>query len=395
MIINYWRLPDGSAVNVLPISDSNLFRCHSDWKERRSYYFSGLEYRMLIAPCLLSADELLLQRPGLYLKTHLSLGGIVYFPSMPSSYNESQFNDKVSWIADSYLFKFNSTRAPSKVPTPRLYLDYANNHPCHGPYVFDSTRVYADQIAKNRINLLNKKYTDDLLSFIVSHPDSIKITNYGQTTLVEEVCSHENFRSETERYIEALRNQDLSQLSKSSLTNGFEIIDCGKLYNRILLSFYLSAIKENFPNSPGSYIGMFKSLYNVLEYFMECDGIMALKSVLDERLGCTRLMAMISGIKLSTSPHGTIYNIITNGERISSTKTLQPLSETDSNLVEKIAERLYFKRNAALHSKRTYRSQPIDYHIRPGPQEGFRLEADIEIIRRIAEAIIEDADPYE
>ena len=395
MIINYRALPDGSAVNVLPVSDSNLFRFHSDWKERQSYYCSGLEYNMLISPCLLSADELLLQRPGLYLKTHLPLGGIFYFPSLPIGYNESRFADETSWLAESYLFKYNSTRAPSKAPTPRLYLDYANNYPSHGPNVFDNARVYANQSARSLITLLNNKYSDDLWSFIESHQEFIKITNYAQTSLIEEACSHETFRRETNAYLNALKENDLSQLSKSSLTGGFEAIVCNKLYNRTLLSFYLSSIKEPFPNSPGSYIGIFKNLYNILEYFMENDGVSALASVLEKRLGCDRLKNIICSIKSSSDPQSSIHNVLVNGEKLSPGKTLPPLSETDSALVQKISERIYLKRNSALHSKKIYRSKPVDYLIRPGFYESFQLGADIEITRRICEAIIEDADPSE
>src|SRR5207249_673637 len=101
-------------------------------------------------------------------------------------------------------------------------------------------------------------------------------------------------------YLKALAENDPSALAASGLTSGFEHITCSKRYNRAVLSFYMAAIKEPFPNSPGSYIGMFKNLYNVLEYLMEGEGQAHLEAVLHDWLGVVRLKGILSEIKASS-----------------------------------------------------------------------------------------------
>lgn len=124
MILNYKLLPNGAAINIFPISDSDVFNQHADWKDLKAYYFTGLDFRMLICPFRFATDEPLLQRPGLYLKSTLPIGGIVYFPQLPKNYNENNFLDDLAWMVDSYLFRFNASRIPlHNKPLPRLYVD--------------------------------------------------------------------------------------------------------------------------------------------------------------------------------------------------------------------------------------------------------------------------------
>lgn len=396
MISNYWTLPNGGAINVLPVTDSNRFSRWTDWRERRAYYFSGLDFVMLVCPFTSAEDELLVQRPGLYLKTNLSLGGVVYFPSLPEHHNRTDFMEDTAWIADSYLFKFNATRSLSHAnPTPHLYVDYANNIPSHGPNVFDNARVIATSAAKSAITRLNQRYAGELMSLIASEPDHIQIANYAQTSLLEEVCTHENFRAESHKYLNALVQGSPETLNSSVLTKGYEQITCTKKYNRTVLSFYLAAVKEPFPNSPGSYIGMFKNFYNILEYLMKGEGEGCLRAVLHDHVGDSALRAIIIGIKTSAHPQSVVLNYMANGEQFSGTRTLPPISENDPDLVARIAERLYTKRNAALHSKKTFRAASVDHNIRPGQRESFQLETDLAIIRPIAENIIENLDPNE
>jgi hypothetical protein len=396
MILNYRILSENAAINVFPISDSNTFSRWMNWKERRAYYFTGLDYRMLVCPFTFAADELLLERPGLYMKTNLPLGGIVYFPKMPDNYNHNDFLDNLAWIVDSYMFKFNATRGYSqRVSTPRLYVDYAKSIPNHGPVIFDNARVMATPTIKQVIDVLSYKYSAELTNLIMTKPEHIQITNYAETSLLEEVCSHNTFVEESEAYLKAVACDDPQMLKSNKLTNDFEKISCSKRYNRSVLSFYLAARKEPFPNSPGSYIGMFKNLYNVLEYLMVGDGQAELRTVLNDQIGLPRLGGILSQIKTSVQPQSTVFHNLTNGERLSPNRLLPPLSENDSDLAEKIAERLYIKRNACLHSKKIFRATPVEYHIRPGPREAVQLETDLALMWPIAEAIVEELGPNE
>ncbi len=390
MILNYWQLTSGAAINIFPIGDSNTFSDGLGWKEHRAYYFTGLEYRMLICPIVLATDELLIQRPSHYLKVKLPLGAVIYFPTSPENSNHGQFLDNLGWMVDSYLFKFNASRQLARsISTPRLYVNYANSIPNHGPFVFDNARVVATPSATASINDLNKEYSQAMSSLITSCASEIHIANYAQTTLLEELCSHAKFQVETDKYIQVIADDIPDRLNSSELTNGFEHIHCSSKFNRSVLSFYLAAIKEPFPNSPGSHIGMFKNFYNVLEYLMDRDGESSLCSVLRERVGMDRLKAILHDIMTSSHPHSTVLDRIVHGEKLSSHYTLPPLSEEDHDLAAKIAHRLYTKRNASLHSKKYHRSLPTMYSIRPGPDESGQLETDLALIRPIAEHIVE------
>ena len=160
---------------------------------------------MLVCPFIAAADELLLQRPGLYLKTNLPLGGVVYLPKLPDKRNSNDFLDLLDWMVDSYLFKYNATRPPSHTRSaPRLYVDYANGRPSHGPAVFDDAFVIATPGARDSLDLLSHRYSAELTDFITSHPNEISTINYAETSLLEEVCTHNDFLAESLNYVEAV-----------------------------------------------------------------------------------------------------------------------------------------------------------------------------------------------
>lgn len=396
MILNYRNLQNGAAINLFPIIDSNMFMQWSDWKKRKAYFFTGLDYPMLVCPFPLTYDEELIERPGIYLKTNLSLGGVLYFPHFPEHYNRNDFLEDSAWIVDSYLFKLNSDYSPCpQISSSRLYVDYANNRPDHGPNIFDNARIFATDEIKREIDLLHRRYSDQLLEIIGSNPNKINVCNYKETSLMDELCTQSELIIESKNYLQALINNDPALLDNSQFTNGFKHITVSEKCNKMVLSFYFAFIKEAFPNSPGSYIGMFKNLYNILEYLMEGEGQAHLQDVLDRHISAERLKNIVKEIKESNSPQSAVYKIITKGERLSDKRSLPPLSETDDDIVKKIADRLYMKRNAALHSKKTHKASPVEHNIRPGNKEPFQLETDIVLIKAIAEIIIEELHPDE
>ncbi len=63
---NYPFMPADAAIHVFSVRDSDTFGGPTTWKKRQAYYFTGLEYRMLICPVVFTEDEWLIQRPGLY-----------------------------------------------------------------------------------------------------------------------------------------------------------------------------------------------------------------------------------------------------------------------------------------------------------------------------------------
>ena len=395
-MLNDWISKSKAEFQVFPVRDSNAFGPPAAWKKCSAYYFTGLKYRMLVCPCVFAADELLIERPGLYLKTQLPLGGLVCFPTPPEAYGTNNFHDDLDWMVDSYLFKFNSTRPPSYIKSgPRYYVDYAHRITNHGPNVFDNTRVIAEEKTKAQLDFINQIHSTELFNIISSNPEEIKAINYAETSLIDEVCNHMELLTESLKYTEAIAKDEPEILNRSSLTCGYEPITCSKQYNRVVLSFYMAAMKEPVPNSFGSYIGMYKNFYNVLEYLMEGEGEPYLKNVLKNRISLDNLKDIIRRLKSSAPPQSLLLSILNNGETLSSNCDLPPLSENDSDLAEKIAHRLYTKRNAALHSKKTFKGKPNDYNIKPGPNESSQLYTDIAIIRPIAEMIVESLDPNE
>lgn len=394
MILNYRNLPNGASINLFPICDSNIFQQWSNWKKRQAYFFTGLDYPMLVCPFPFTYDEELIERPGLYLKTNVPLGGILYFSHLPEHYNRNDFLEDTAWIVDSYLFKLNSDFDPiSQISSSRFYVDYANNRPNHGPEIFDNARIFASNGIKSKIDLLHKQYSKQLLEILASNPNEINVCNYKETSLVDELCTQNELINESKNYLQALIYNNPDILENSRFTNSFKHIKTSKKYNRIILSFYFTYVKEAFPNSPGSYIGMFKNLYNILEYLMEGEGKNNLKLVLERYIGAERLKQIVKKIKESAPSQSVVFNHVTQGERLSANVSLPPLSETDDDLAEKISDRLYTKRNAALHSKKTFRNDPVEYSISPGNKESFKLETDIAIIKSIAEIIVEEISP--
>lgn len=294
----------------------------------------------------------------------------------------------------SFQIKHFYTPSPL-ISSSRFYVDYTNGRPDHGPNIFDNARIFATDNIKNKIDLLHKQYSEQLLEILGSAPNEINVCNYKETSLLDEICTQKELISESNNYLQSIITNNPDLLESSRFTNGFKHITTSKKYNKTILSFYFAFIKESFPNSPGSYIGMFKNLYNILEYLMEGEGQSHLQDVLDRYIGSERLKNIILKIKESNSPQSAVFKNITKGERFSSNRTLPPLSETDDNIVEKISDRLHKKRNAALHSKKTHRAVPVDYNIRPGIKESFQLETDITVIKPIAEIIIEETLPDE
>ncbi len=119
-----------------------------------------------------------------------------------------------------------------------------------------------------------------------------------------------------------------------------------------------------------------------------------LEEVLEVRVGQDQLKQIMLSLKLSTGPNSGLISTFTYGEKLSNGDFLDPISETDTDLVSKVANRLYKKRCAALHSKKTRKRKP-EHNINPSQNESFGLEADLAIMSPIAEFLVENADPDE
>lgn len=410
MTVNYRPEDYRISYRVFSIKDATEFLASSNWRKQASYYFTGLKYRMLVCPHLLAADELLLTRPGLYFKSDFPYGGVVYFEEDDPNNLTDQLYDEMLWIVESYLFKLNSSlKLRTYQSGPRFYVDYSNSIPFHGDNVFDKSRCRATEYARNEIDKIHHEYERRLLEFVKKHPYDIGVSNYTQTSILEEVCTHTQFLAESVRvFIKAIKYNRPETLNNSTLTGSFEHINCSKEYNRVLLSFYLTAIKEPCWNSHGSYISMFTNFYNILEYFMDermnqgkqgkknsvPTELEMLENVLDVRVGIDQLSKIIQSLKSAADKNDPLVSILTFGDKLSNGDCLEPIHETDTDLISKIAKRLYKKRCGAVHSKKT-RKNVQQHNTNPGPTERHYLDTELAIIRPIAEFLVKEADPNE
>jgi len=229
VIYNFQLLNNNEAIELLPIKNSNWGKIRWSWIRQKAYFFTGLTYPMLVCPFPLTYDEMLVERPGIYFKTNLPLGGMFYFsqlseqlPDLSTGININ-FLKELVWIADSYLFKLNSITPLSS--SPRLYVDYSNNHPNRGQYFYDNARILAKEEIKQKIDSLHGGYTEQLRKLITSNPGEIEVCNYNETSLIDEICTHSEIIEESLNYLKSLINNDPNLLDKSRLTKGFEHIE--------------------------------------------------------------------------------------------------------------------------------------------------------------------------
>lgn len=386
------------ALSIFAVNRSQGFT-HFDRRELKAYWLKGLSHRFLLSPNYYASPNALLTRSPLYIKSTLPLGAMGYIDSFPPPtaglsgedyYRTVAFADELEWELDSYLFalaRHINEQENWHTYLPRYVINQANDIPYHGPTLFDDCRVMATPYASSMVEALHGRYVASLEAQLQQlTPSQISITNNAQTTLAEEICTHAAFVAETHNiFIPALANDDPQLVNRSRLTSGVEVVECPRLYHPVLLSFYLAGVRSHGMNTAGTRLAEFKNYYNVLEYYMAADGETELQCVIEKKIGKGNLGHMITRIRQSFDSH-TYVAMPTLRDEESFGTTLPKLVPSRRSFSADVAHRIYVKRNAVMHSKKTFKGRPST-SINPSRKE-TSLEFEVVLLRAMAEHII-------
>jgi len=389
------------SINVLAIDRTRGFT-HFDRKELRAYWLRGLSHRVLLSPNYYASTNALLTRPPYYVKSSLPLGAMSYIDSFPSPtagmsgenyYKTVAFTDDLAWEMNSYLFELTkhiNDQENQHTRLPRYIVNQANNIPYHGTHLTDDCRVAVTPYASKIIETIHEQYVANLSAQLQQlNPSHIDITNNAQTMLTDEICTHQDFVNETHTiFLEALTSDSPNLIKSSQLIGGIEVIDCPRLYHPILLSFYLAALRSYGMNTEGTRLAEFKNYYNVLEYYMLSDGRAELQRVIEKKVGKGNLAKIVSRIKKNFSQQTVIAQPFYKEEDFFGQR-LAKIVPSKRGLSTDIAERLYAKRNAVMHSKKMRNGLPST-SINPSIKE-TTIEFEVVLLRAIAEHIISKA----
>lgn len=399
MQINDQDLPSVELFALNPTG--GLFRY--DQRQLRAYWFTGLEHRALISPNYFASRQELLTRPPFYIKTNLAYGALLYIDSYPKKNDDTPgfeyhrtlaFSDDLEWEMNSYLFalavQLNKNENGHSF-LPRYVINQVNNIPYHGPSLHDHSTVVASPFIQNQLNSLHLKHISEVRKVIKKYaPSHIDIVNNAQTSLGEEMTTYEEFIRETlEVYISALAADTPNEINGSQLVGGLEVVKCSQLFNQNLLSFYMTALRSHTMNTWGSNLALFKNLYNILEYYMEEESLTGLQKVINKKVGKGNLAKMLKQIKMNFNVSTYPGRAVRVDEDFFGIKILPRALPSSDTIIEDIADRLYTKRNAVMHSKKTFKGS-IAPSIRPSRQESM-LDFEIILLRAMTEHIIMNA----
>ena len=361
-----------------------------DKKHMQAYLFEGLDYPVLLSPNIYGeSNELVSLRP-LLLKNHApwSVMAAVEIAAENKNYlhsNEAQSD--IFWLCRNYIFALNRklfSDNPVRVFQPRYYIEDWRSNFWRYATVFDDNRVVADQPSIVAVRQLQSTYVDELSSLVSN--SNVKIANYAQTTLEDELTSYFIIEKETHKiFIPGLINQDISLLKSSSLIGNVTRLHVNEEFNKSLLGFHFDGVKLPSSEAPGNAMLEFKNLYNILESQFD-KGIIremdALKKVLKDLRIKRALRQWLIKLKGMYRPENSGAYPIYNAEQLGATQ-LQKIVPSSPDLMDIIAERIYIKRCAIVHSK-AYANQKIV----PGSPEEGSLGFDLTLLRYMSDRII-------
>ena len=365
-----------------------------DRKNQTAYLFKGLGSSMILAPSMYGEENKLLSQQPVFLKSQVPWCAMVAIKITQENRdyllsNEAQIEN--FWLCRNYIFSLNRklfADSPARVFQPRYSLrDWKSNFWRYGS-VFDDNRVVADQNGAKAIRTLQKQYVDALSNAVSTH--NINIANYAETSLQEELTDYFSLDKETHSiFIPGLVKNDVPLLKTSSLIGSVAVINAPNSFDRSLLGFHFDAMKLDTSESPGNGMLEFKDLYNILESeFDENLGeFTALKKVLKDLRFKTALSKWLTRVKGMYKAENTSAYPLYNGEELGSER-LPRIYPSRKDITEMIAERIYKKRCAIIHSK-----AHADQKIVPGSPEEARLDFDLTLLRYISDLIISKRTP--
>lgn len=359
-------------------------------KHLNAYLFEGLDQVMLLAPSVYGEQNALLSQQPVFLKNQAPWTATVAAKITKRNRDYLLTNGaqiEMFWLCRNYLFSLNAklfADNPVRAFQPRYSLrDWKSNYWRYAK-VFDDNRVVADQNAVAAIRMLQQKYITALMQHINSQ--NVSIANYAETTLQEELTDYFSFEKETHAiFIPGLIRRDVSLLKTSSLVGKVIQLNSNETFDESLLAFHFDAMKLDSSETPGNAMLEFKNLYNILESQFDQsikNEILALKKLLKDLRFKTALAKWLTKVKKKSRPENAGAYPLYNNECLGS-KKLPKICPSRKDITDIVADRIYAKRCAIIHSK-----DYADQKIIPGSPEEARLDFDLILLRYISDLII-------
>lgn len=344
---------------------------------------NGLGYDLVIHPTI-HGEPLLTSQAFYYLKSLDSVARLNIDISLPRLKP-----NQVEYLIDNYLFEYSASNPNSKITTKvdeyvfwkddihNLYhrYDQTNTGALVADEANDSSIIEIKPIDDNTSLhdwCIPKNYTAPIVGDYVSkmhallakkvmlfmYPNEYRDGYMGKKRIFD--CGEgllDLYQAERLDNIRSIKKDDNEFTINSSFDSAYDIsipierVECNKLYNPLLLSYYFSGL--NAKNTLSAFLGF----YNVLEYyFEEAPVITAIKAKYErEQLkSVVTLLTNHSGIDaLLKSQQAQIYTDLVNAINTSSAISIDGLNALSGDLLTELSRWLYEIRCAIVHSKKT------------------------------------------
>ncbi|HCE2683311.1 hypothetical protein P3489_05970 [Vibrio parahaemolyticus] len=376
--------------------------------------FKGLGYELTIHPTI-HGEPILTSQAFYYLNTL----DCIAFLRMTTEQGILR-QDQIEYLIDNYLFEYSTINPKSRITTKvdefvywkdstyNLYhhYDQANTGALivdqgNDPTVIDIQPIDNDAVCFSDW-CIPKNYTGDIVEDYVEKMHSLLDE---KVMLFIEPNEHRNgymgkkrifkcgeglldlYQAERLDRIRNIKDSDEEFVIKSSFSDAYDVyipierVNCERLYNPLLLSFYFSGLNDKNP------LNSFVGYYNVLEYyFEEAPNLLGTHAHFEkDQLEC--VVRLISN-------HNDIASFMTSLESGVKAKLSQPIATSSSvsinrfksgspNYTKAISAWLYEIRCAVVHSKKTRkgRTTPI---FEPYSEEANNIKVALPIVRWLA-----------
>ncbi|WP_462174531.1 hypothetical protein [Pseudoalteromonas gelatinilytica] len=385
--------------------------------------FKGLGHELTIHPTI-HGEPLLTSQAFYYLNT-LDCIAFLKIKTKEGSLHQEQ----IEYLIDNYLFEYSTKNLKSRIttkvdeflywkdPAYNLYhhYDQANTGALvvdknNDPTVIDIQPIDNDKVCfsdwcipKNYTGSIIADYVEKMHSLLdekvmlFMEPNEHQHGYIGKKRIFK--CGYgllDLYQAEKLDNIGNIKDSDNEFVLKSTYSADYDVyipierVDCDKLYNPLLLSFYFSGLNDKNP------LNSFVGYYNVLEYyFEEAPIILSTKVYLEkDQLECV--------VKL-IADHNEIFSFINSLEPRVKTQLFQPITTSSSvsinrfkrgspNYIKAVSAWLYDIRCAVVHSKKTRKGKTTPI-FEPYSVEANNIKVALPIVRWLAiQCIIKDYD---
>lgn len=376
--------------------------------------FKGLGHELTIHPTI-HGEPILTSQAFYYLST---LDCIAFLKIKTEEGSLRQ--DQIEYLIDNYLFEYSTKNLKSRIttkvdeflywkdPVYNLYhrYDQANTGALvvdqnNDPTVIDIQPIDNDKVCfsdwcipKNYTESLIADYVEKMYSLLDEKVMLFMVPNEHQDGYIGKKrifkCEYgllDLYQAEKLDNIGNIKDSDNEFVIKSTYSAAYDVympiekVDCDKLYNPLLLSFYFSGLNDKNP------LNSFVGYYNVLEYyFEEAPIILGTQAYFEkDQLECV--------VKLITD-HDEIFSFINSLEPRVKSELVQPITTSSSvsinrfksgspNYIKAVSAWLYDIRCAVVHSKKTRKGKTTPI-FEPYSVEANNIKVALPIIRWLA-----------